>query len=803
MRVSLEWLGDFVELDDLAPQQIAEQLTVSGTEVERIFQFAGGLDQMVVAEVVELSRLEGSDHLWLTKVRVPKEEPVEVVCGAQNLSLGATVAWARPGTELPGGMKLSQRRIRGVLSNGMICAPDELGLGHDHEGVLLLPPGEAEPGAPLSRLFPTDTIFELEILSNRADCLSHWGVARELSALFRRPLRKPEADPLQRSGPPSQESVAVRVEAVEDCPIYLAECIDQLGSRPAPLWLQRRLMAVGSRSISAVVDLANYLMLEVGQPVHTFDLDRMPGAPGQVKIGVRHGRPGEQLACLDGETRPVGGALVITAGDEAVALAGVMGGSATAVQPGTTRIVLEVATFNWVSIRRATRRLGVRTEASSRYERDLAPALVPVGAQRFVHLVEKVTGGRVRPGAVVDGGLPELMSPIRVSSRSISTLLGEEVDSQTAADTLRRLEFDVEVSGEDLTVQPPPTRTDVHIPVDVTEEVGRILGYDRLPSTLPGLRTPPGGTPGLERAERIAGQICLGAGFTEAITSSLVGRLQIGVHAGLGEGLAPIALANPLSSQLGDLRVSCVPGLLQACQVNQSRGTERTRLFEWGRVFWPGPDAESRPEEPEMLALVDNFWRSEGESSEKAINSLLQVVQALGDRVSLKDLEFRPAPHPGFHPQRCTEVWASGEYRGVLGEVEAGGAPEMDLRGTTVAAELRVDGWLIDGGRPGRGLLLAKTPSLSLDLAVTVPERAQLGAALRSVLSLEIAPLEEIRLVDQYHGPQLPDGTKGWTFSLVFRHRDKTLTHREGDELRTRVLKGLDSVGAILRQGSP
>ncbi|HVC22967.1 MAG TPA: phenylalanine--tRNA ligase subunit beta [Candidatus Dormibacteraeota bacterium] len=802
MRVSLEWLGEFVDLGDLPPSQIAEQLTVSGTEVERTFPFAGGLDQVVVAEVVELGRLEGSDHLWMTKVRVPGQEPVEVVCGAPNLHLGAVIAWARPGTELPGGLKLGQRRIRGALSNGMICAPDELGLGTDHEGVLLLPEGEAEPGTPLSQLFPSDTILELEILSNRADCLSHWGVARELSALFRRPLHEPQTEALSRSGPPTQEAVSVRVEATEDCPIYLAECIDQLGSKPAPLWLQRRLMAVGSRSISAVVDLANYVMLEVGQPVHTFDLDRLPGGPGQIEIGVRHGRSGEHLACLDGETRPVEDALVITAAKQPVALAGIIGGSATAVQPSTTRIILEVASFNWISIRRSTRRLGIRTEASSRYERDLAPALVTAGAQRFVHLVEQVTGGRVRPGAVVDGGLPRAADPIRVSARSVSGLLGAEVDAQTAAEALQLLDFEVEIAGEDLSVQPPPSRTDVRIPVDVTEEVGRILGYDSLPSTLPPLTKPPSGSPGLVRAERLAGQICIGAGFTEAITSSLVGKEQVRVSPGLAPDIVPLSLSNPLSSQLAELRVSCLPGLLQACQLNQSRGKERIRLFEWGRVFRPSPDGAGRPEEPEVLSLVDNFWGTESLLPDMALNSLLGVVQALADGVGLVEIEFRPAPHPGFHRQRCSEVWVAGECRGVLGELVAAEGPEVELRGTTVAAELSVDGWLVDGGRPGRGVRLAKTPALSLDLAVTVPERAELGGAVSAVRALGIDELEEVRLVDLYRGKQLPEGKKGWTFRLTFRHPVRTLTHREGDQLRARVLKALATLNAVVRGGS-
>ncbi|HEY6537725.1 MAG TPA: phenylalanine--tRNA ligase beta subunit-related protein, partial [Candidatus Dormibacteraeota bacterium] len=313
MRVSQEWLGDFVDLEGLTPGRIADLLTLSGTEVERILDFGAGLDQVVVAEVAELARLADSDHLWMTKVRVPGEEPVDVVCGAQNLTPGAVVAWARPGTELPGGMRLGQRRIRGALSNGMICAPDELGLGAEHDGVLILPEGEAELGAPLSRIFPLDTVYELEILSHRGDCLSHWGVARELAAVADRRLRPPELGEPERSGPPASQSVAVQVESAADCPVYLAECVDQLAAGASPLWLQRRLMAVGARSISAVVDLANYVMLDLGQPVHTFDLDRLGGASEALPITVRRGRAGESLAGLDGERRPVQGALVIAA----------------------------------------------------------------------------------------------------------------------------------------------------------------------------------------------------------------------------------------------------------------------------------------------------------------------------------------------------------------------------------------------------------------------------------------------------------------------------------------------------------
>jgi len=803
MRVSHEWLSQFVELGDLGPARIAEALTLSGTEVERVAEFGHGLEPVVVAEVVELAQLGGSDHLWLALVAVPGEPARQVVCGAPNLSQGALVAWARPGTRLPGGMEIGQRRIRGVDSCGMLCAPDELGLGVDHEGVILLPRGEVELGQPLSQVFPPDVVYELEVLSNRADCLCHLGVARELAAVLDRPLRDLELGPISRSGSPGEVSVEVSLEDPGDCPLYLAECLDLVRPGGTPLWLRRRLMAVGGRPISMVVDLANYVMLEMGQPVHTFDLDRLAGGRAKVVIGVRRGRPGEVLRCLDSSERQLEGALVITGDGRPVALAGVIGGLETAVGEQTRQIVLEAASFNWVSIRRTSRRLGLRTDASSRFERSLSPALVPTAAQRFLYLFETLAGGRVRPGPVLGGALPPPPEPIVVSSRRIGGLLGMEVPPEQAASALRRLQFGVTVSGEELEVVPAAVRTDIRIPEDLTEEVGRILGYELVPATLPPLRSAPSGDPGRTSAARLAAEICLGAGFTEAISSSLVHRDRRGPVLGLGEGVAPTSLSNPLSSQLGGVRVSCAAGLLEACQLNQSRGQERTQLFEWGRVFWGGEGQGGRPQEPELLALVDHASGAEAGDSAGRLDRLLRVVEGLAERLSLGDVEFRPGRHRGLHPERCAEVWDSGQCRGVLGQLAPASAAELELRGTTVLAELRVDGWLVAGGRPGRGVRLGKTPSLSVDLAVTVPERAELGPARDSVRSAAIVELEQIRLVDQYQGDQLPPGTKGWTFRLVFRHPERTLTHREGEQLRSRVLAALSvAVGAELRAGS-
>ena len=800
MKVSRQWLGDFVDLEDIPAERVAELLTLSGTEVERTLEFGKGLGLVVVGEVVGLSRVERSDHLHLAQVRGGDGEPLDVVCGAGNLFLGALVPWARPGITLPSGLEIGRRKIRGVVSNGMLCAPDEVGLGTDHEGILILSPAEAAAGLRLSELYPEDTVYELEVLSNRADCLSHWGVARELAAVLDRPLREPDLRAVERSGEPLARSLTVEIEALELCPIYRAEGFSGIPDREAPLWMQRRLQAVGQRSVSGIVDVANYVLLDVGQPLHTFDWDRVDPARRGIRLGVRRARPGERLTCLDAVDRGLDPAnLLITAGDRAAAIAGVIGGAESAVHPGTGELLLEAASFAWTSIRATSRRLGLRTEASARFERLLAPQLVPVGALRFARLLTDTIGGTLRPGPVEAGRMPAAAGPIRVSAAGISSLLGLELSCEETAGALRRLQFQVRMDGAEMDVTPPEVRTDVRQAVDLVEEVGRIVGYQAVPGTVPAMREAPSPLAAVTAVASLAAELAIGAGFSECITGSLVPTDRVSPVGGMGQDQANLTLANPLSTQLGALRSSLLPGLLNSCQLNQARGRDRVRLFEQGRVFWP-LDPGGRPEEPELLALVDQDVDPSPFASAERLRHLLRVCQALGDRCSLETTEFRPARHPGFHPARCAEVWSGARIRGIVGELLGVAVEQLELRGRVVCAELRTDGWLVAGGRPSRAPLLARTPALVLDLAVTAPERALLGEALAGVQRLGLPVLEDIRVLDQYQGSQLPAGVKGWTFRLRLRDPERTLTNRDGEAIRDRVLASLrESVGAASR----
>jgi phenylalanyl-tRNA synthetase beta chain len=781
-----------VDLEGVEPARVADLLTLSGTEVEKVTPFGVGLDQVVVGEVVGLRRVEGSDHLFLAHVVTPGLDPQEVVCGADNLFVGALVPWARPGTRLPIGAEIGRKRLRGIWSEGMLCAPDELGLGLDHDGVLILSPEDAEVGMPLDRVYPADHLYELEVLSNRADCLSHWGVARELSALLSRPLQDPEASRPERSS--SAPAVRVTVASAADCPIYLAEVLTGFSNTSAPAFVRRRLAAIGQRSLGGIVDLANYVMFEIGQPLHTFDLDRLPAPEDELAVGVRRGRDGEAITCLDGVNRRLDPeTLVITVGDAPKALAGLIGGQESAVGPETGRVLLEAANFNWARLRSTSRRLRLRTEASGRFERQLSPHLARRGADRFVHLAVRHLGAKLGPGA--EGGAPPAPAQaIRCDPVQISSILGLDLSSEAVASPLRRLQFEVRQERGEMLVTPSPYRTDVTAAVDLAEEVGRIIGYQEVPGTLPPICQAPPVEALAEPVARLTSAACRAAGFSEALSLSLVsGDRERAVPRLVGD-IAHLELANPLSMQLGSLRQGLLQGLLQSAHHNQARGQDRIRLFEQGAAFWAR--GEERPEEPWMLAALDLADDSAEEGATR-LRRLMALVARLSSVGGGGAVEFRPVTWPALHRARAAEVWSGAERRGIVGEVAQPVTDAFDVRGRVEVAELRLDGWLKPGGRPGHAPPLPRMPALVVDLSVAVPSRALLGPALQAVAALRLPELELVTPIDEYLGDQLGPGVKGWTLRLRLRHPERTLTAAEGDRAREAVLRALElEVGA-------
>ena len=478
LRASLEWLPEYIELPEPA-EQLAEALTLSGTEVERIIDIGVGWEGVVVARITGAELAKGSDHLKVAQLEVG-DQRAQVVSGAPNIRVGDLVALAPPGTRLPNGMEVSERKFMGEVSQGMMCSPIELGLSSEADGLLVL--GTDGPtGVPLTELLPEDRVLVIEVTTNRPDLLCHLGIARELSALLRRPLTPPASEPLEGPGP---APMTVAITDPDLCARYSARGLDGVTVRPSPAWMQRRLRAVGQRPISNVVDAANYVMLESGQPLHAFDRDRLDGG-----IIVRRAAAGESIDCLDGQARALTTEMLVIADQSRpVAIAGIIGGADSAVSAATSRIVIEAANFQGINVRATSRRLGLRTEASTRFEKQLHPELVPPASTRMAQLVQEIAGGGQSSPLIEEYPHPVVNAQIHCRPGFFADSLGDEVPDAEAAEDLVRLHFEVANDAAGLFATPPGVRLDVHEPIDLVEEVGRLRGYNSLPSTLPGRR---------------------------------------------------------------------------------------------------------------------------------------------------------------------------------------------------------------------------------------------------------------------------------------------------------------------------
>ncbi|HYZ02663.1 MAG TPA: phenylalanine--tRNA ligase subunit beta, partial [Candidatus Binatia bacterium] len=609
MRVSYEWLRDLAGLPDVTAQEAAESLTMAGFNVDEVTVV--DRSQIVIGRVLEQEpHPKSRNPLWIHQVDLGSETR-QIIAGAPNAVPGALVPVALPGTTVPSGTYVRDAKIAGVAGQGMLCSAAELLISDDAEGILLL--DEGEPGQPLETIYPSDAILEVEVTANRPDCLGHLGLARELAAARGRALGR-DFMPLFTGGvdPPATDLISVTVEAPDLCARYIGAVISGVRMGPSPTWMQRRLRAAGVRPINNVVDVTNYVALEYGQPLHVFDLDRVPVAgrngsgEGRREIHVRRARDGEQLLCLDGETRRLTPEmLVIADAQRPVAIAGVIGGEETGVSESTTDLLLEAANFDGPGIRSTSRALRLRTEASARYEKGLSPELALAGARRAATLLADVAGGTVHLGW--DDAYPRPQEPVRVTFRpeKIDAVLGTHVPLEEMEAILGRLEFQSRVHPDGAwDVLPPVYRLDVSLAEDVAEEVGRIHGYEKIPATLPGRRQTAWrpATPGLERRLDAARHELCGAGYTEIIGSALVSGALL-ERLGLGE--RSVRVVNPNSEDQDTLRTSLLVTLLQAAALNRHQLRVGLTLFELGRAYLRRGEAPSgQPDEPERLGLL-------------------------------------------------------------------------------------------------------------------------------------------------------------------------------------------------------
>ncbi len=776
MLVSLNWLKDLVEIPVEVPV-LAERLTLAGSEVERIHEQGGDFEGVIVAEVTARRPLPGSTKNQIATIRTGSTE-TEVVTGAWNIEVGDRVPYATPGSRL-GERRIETRKFLGFPSAGMLCSAIELGLGDDAAGIMILDAGAAL-GADVRTVYPHDTVLELEIKSNRPDLLCHLGIAREISAIFAVPLRQPEVS----RGGAGEAPDRVQIEDPLGCRRFVARLLTTIKVAPSPAWMQARLRAVKVKPISNVVDVTNYVMFETGQPMHAFDYDRLAGG----RLIARRARDGETLACLDGRTRSLSRQdLVVADVERPQALAGIIGGIESAVGPDTTSILLEAATWEPRSVRASARTAGLRTEASQRFEKGLSPALGLPAVDRATGLVAEIAQGTTRETTdVYPGRLHEPL--IEVRTEQIDRLLGVEIETAEVVGILERLRFDVEPLDGRLRVKPPDFRLDCSIPEDVVEEVGRIYGYDRVPSTLPGERSLVRDLYRGNDADEIAREVLAGRELDEAVTESLVSATSTLEIAMPGAPAQLARIDNPMAEHRDALRRSLVPGLLQALAFNARQDQAGVRLFELGSVFWR---QASTVEEARVLAAAAQV--APAGSSDGAVAELRAMQAALStvrDRLAKAPIEFRQASVSGFHPGRTAEIVQEGEVIGVVGEVHPHLLAQLDLPGRAVAAEVLFDRLTL-GGRTPQAQPLPRFPGVRRDLTLIVHGKVAGNDLVQVIRQLGGYTLREVSMLAEYAGPQLGPDARSLSFRLSYQADDRTLTNEEVSALQQRIIDGL------------
>jgi phenylalanyl-tRNA synthetase beta chain len=786
MKVSYEWLGEFVDLDGVTPKDAADLLTRLGVEVESLSVI--DLSDIIIGRVIEQKKHPKSrNDLWIHQVDLG-DRTEQIIAGAPNAVPGSLVPVALPGTTVPNGKLVKDLNIAGFSAKGMLCSAEELLLSDDHAGILILDSGK--PGDRLTTVIPSQAVLDAEVTSNRPDCMGHLGVARELSAGLDRPLKVDFMPAFTgKADPPGRDLVKISIDDPDLCSRYIGGAITGVKVGPSPEWVQRRLRACGVRPINNIVDVTNYVLLEYAQPLHAFDLDKLAGGA----VHVRRAKKGEKLLCLDGVDRELTPEMLVIADSEKpVAIAGIIGGEETAVTDGTANVLLESATFNGPSVRQTARAFGIRTEASARFEKGLPAELALAGARRAASLIAELAGGKVhREWADV---YPRPQEPVRIRLKPwlVDEVLGAHVPLEDSEGILVKLGFHVRILGDgEWDVLPPVFRLDVSIPEDLVEEVGRVWGYDRVPPTLPGRRherwTP--SVPSMGRRLDAVREVLAGAGFTETwnpalVSGRLLEQLRVGARA--------LRVSNALSDDMDTLRTSLLPSLVNVVQLNRDRGRTDVKVYEMAAAFLAriGGKTTQQPEEPQRLGVVADAG-STPESARQAFYAMKSVLDACVSELGAPACTYRRASTELFHPGRCAAVFLDARQVGYLGELHPSVISGAHLEGRLVAMEVDLEP-LLGGAGVKRAEPLPRFPAIERDLAVVVEEHVAAGVLLAAVTEAGGDILEKARPFDEYRGAQVPEGHKSVAFALTFRSPERTLTDSEVDAVMAEIRLALE-----------
>ncbi|CFE92663.1 phenylalanine--tRNA ligase subunit beta [Staphylococcus aureus] len=800
MLISNEWLKEYVTIDD-SVSNLAERITRTGIEVDDLIDYTKDIKNLVVGFVKSKEKHPDADKLNVCQVDIGEDEPVQIVCGAPNVDAGQYVIVAKVGGRLPGGIKIKRAKLRGERSEGMICSLQEIGISSNYipksfeSGIYVFSEAQVPGTDALQALYLDDQVMEFDLTPNRADALSMIGTAYEVAALYNTKMTKPEttSNELDLS---ANDELTVTIENEDKVPYYSARVVHDVTIEPSPIWMQARLIKAGIRPINNVVDISNYVLLEYGQPLHMFDQD----AIGSQQIVVRQANEGEKMTTLDDTERELlTSDIVITNGQTPIALAGVMGGDFSEVKEQTSNIVIEGAIFDPVSIRHTSRRLNLRSESSSRFEKGIATEFVDEAVDRACYLLQTYANGKVLKDRVSSGELGAFITPIDITADKINRTIGFDLSQNDIVTIFNQLGFDTEINDDVITVLVPSRRKDITIKEDLIEEVARIYGYDDIPSTLPVFdKVTSGQLTDRQYKTRMVKEVLEGAGLDQAITYSLVSKEDATAFS--MQQRQTIDLLMPMSEAHASLRQSLLPHLIEAASYNVARKNKDVKLFEIGNVFFANGEGEL-PDQVEYLSgiLTGNYVVNQWQGKKETVDFYL--AKGVVDRVSEKlNLEFsyRRADIDGLHPGRTAEILLENKVVGFIGELHPILAADNDLKRTYVF-ELNFDALMAVSVGYINYQPIPRFPGMSRDIALEVDQNIPAADLLSTIHAHGGNILKDTLVFDVYQGEHLEKGKKSIAIRLNYLDTEETLTDERVSKVQAEIEAALIEQGAVIR----
>ena len=795
MKLPMSWLSDYTDIEGISPKEYADKLTMTGSKVEGVEYLGAELDKVVAGKVLSCEMHPDSDHLHVCMVDVGEGEPLQIVCGAPNVAEGQMVPVALNGAVLPGGVKIKKGKLRGVVSNGMICSHEEMGiseslLGYEPEYGILVLPDDVKPGTDVKDLYGlNENVVEFEITSNRPDCFSIIGLARETAVSFKKSFKIPEVT-FHETSDKITDKLSIDVQDKDKCLRYTSRMIKNVKIGPSPKWMRERLEACGIRSINNMVDITNYVLLEYGQPMHAFDLRHLEGG----KIIVRRANDGEMIKTLDEQDRKLtSDDLVICDAVKPVAIAGVMGGFNSEIKPDTTEVAFESATFDAASVRLTAQRVGLRTEASSRYEKGLDYNNTIPAIERACQLVEELGCGEVVGGAIDVIGNVKDAQPIMFRPEKINAFLGTDISTDEMVEILTSLE--VKIDMENMMLTPPSFRPDLVAEADIAEEIARFHGYDIIPTTLLSGESVIGMKNKEQNVEDKINEVLTAQGMSEIYTYTFVSpsifdKLNIPAESPLRN---TVKITNPLGEDTSVMRTTTIASMMEVLARNYNYRTTSAKMFETAKIFIP-TEAGKLPEEPVIITLG-----MYGENAD--FFTIKGVCEVLFEQLHIDGVSYiAVTDNPTYHPGRCAEIKVGNKILGTIGEIHPSVSRKFGIDTECYVGELNLENILATMNDDVKYHHLPKYPAVTRDFSILLDKItpvAEIEAVIRKAAG---KLLDKLELSDVYEGHQIPEGKKSVMYKAAFRADDRSLTGEEADNLHDKIVKKLENaLGAQLR----